>query len=165
MAFAAHTVVWTTGFRVPELARAAGFATDEDGRMLVDATLRSISHPDVYAVGDAAAGLSLSGAPGRMSCQSALAMGRGVAGAIAARLAGGAGEEPPPVRIGYVFTNISLGRRDGVVQFTHADDSPRRFVLTGRAAAAFKETVVRSTVRKSRGEYWGEYWGGTTCSG
>ncbi|GAA0441962.1 FAD-dependent oxidoreductase [Streptomyces sp. NPDC046215] len=142
--FAADAVVWTTGFRAPELARAAGFATDESGRMLVDATLRSISHPEVYAIGDAAAGVSAGGAPSRMSCQTALPMGRGVAEVIAARLAG---REPAPVRIPYAFTNISLGRRDGIVQFTHADDRPRRFVLTGRAAAAFKEAVIRSTVR------------------
>ncbi|MFH8978781.1 NAD(P)/FAD-dependent oxidoreductase [Streptomyces sp. NPDC017890] len=141
--FAADTVVWTTGFRTSELARAAGFATDESGRMLVDATLRSVSHPEVYAVGDAAAGVSVSGAPSRMSCQTALPMGRGVADVITARLTG---RDPGPVRIGYIFTNIGLGRRDGVVQFTHADDRPSRFVLTGRAAAAFKESVVRSTV-------------------
>jgi NADH:ubiquinone reductase (H+-translocating) len=29
----------------------------------------------------------------------------------------------------------------------HADDSPRRQILTGRPAAAVKEQVVRSTVR------------------
>lgn len=148
--FAADAVVWTTGFQAPELAREAGFATDEGGRMLVDATLRSISHPEVYAVGDAAAGVSVGGAPSRMSCQAALPMGRGVADVVAARLTG---REPGPVRIGYAFTNISLGRRDGVVQFTHADDRPRGLVLTGRAAAAFKEAVVRSTVRSGpRGE-------------
>ncbi|MET9647875.1 NAD(P)/FAD-dependent oxidoreductase [Streptomyces syringium] len=152
--FAADAVVWATGFRAPELARAAGFATDESGRMLVDATLRSVSHPEVYAVGDAAAGVSAGGAPSRMSCQTALPMGRGVADVVAARLAG---REPGPVRIGYAFTNISLGRHDGVVQFTHADDRPRRFVLTGRAAAAFKEVVVRSTVGSgSRGEPGGD---------
>ncbi|MEV2255425.1 FAD-dependent oxidoreductase [Streptomyces sp. NPDC050147] len=148
--FAADAVVWTTGFQVPELARAAGFATDESGRMLVDATLRSVSHPEVYAVGDAAAGVSVGGAPSRMSCQAALPMGRGVADVIAARLTG---REPAPVRIGYAFTNISLGRRDAVVQFTHADDRPRGLVLTGRAGAALKEVVVRSTVRSGpRGE-------------
>ncbi|MGW6569077.1 NAD(P)/FAD-dependent oxidoreductase [Streptomyces sp. NPDC054975] len=148
--FAADAVVWTTGFKAPELARAAGIATDESGRMLVDATLRSVSHPDVHAVGDAAAAVSVGGAPSRMSCQAALPMGRGVADVIAARLTG---REPGPVRIGYTFTNISLGRRDGVVQFTHADDRPRRCVLTGRAAATFKEAVVRSTVRSGpRGE-------------
>ncbi|WEO97591.1 FAD-dependent oxidoreductase [Streptomyces sp. FXJ1.172] len=149
-AFAADAVVWSTGFRVPDLAREAGFATDDGGRILVDATLRSVSHPEVYAVGDAAAGASVSGEPSRMSCQAALPMGRGVADVVAARLTG---RESGPVRIGYVFTNISLGRRDGVVQFTRADDRPRRFVLTGRAAAAFKEAVVRSTVRSGlRGE-------------
>ncbi|MFC8126233.1 NAD(P)/FAD-dependent oxidoreductase [Streptomyces sp. NPDC057302] len=142
--FAADAVVWTAGFRVPELARVAGFATDERGRMLVDATLRSVSHPEVYAIGDAAAGVSADGTPSRMSCQAALPMGRGVADVVAARLAG---REPGPVRIGYAFTNISLGRHDGVVQFTHADDRPRGLVLTGRAAAVFKEAVVRSTVR------------------
>lgn len=140
---AADAVVWATGFRAPDLARAAGIATDDRGRMLVDATLRSISHPEVYAIGDAAAGMSVNGTTSRMSCQSALPMGRGVADVVAARLTG---REPGPVRIGYVFTNISLGRHDGVVQFTHADDRPRRLVLTGRPAAAFKETVVRSTV-------------------
>ncbi|MER7399104.1 FAD-dependent oxidoreductase [Streptomyces sp. NPDC000151] len=152
--FAADAVVWTTGFQAPELARAAGFATDESGRMLVDTTLRSISHPEVYAVGDAAAAVSVGGAPSRMSCQAALPMGRGVADVVAARLTG---REPEPVRIGYTFTNISLGRRDGVVQFTHADDRPRSLVLTGRAAAAFKEAVVRSTVRSGpRGEPAGD---------
>ncbi|KOV61039.1 NAD(P)/FAD-dependent oxidoreductase [Streptomyces sp. MMG1121] len=149
-AFAADAVVWSTGFRAPDLARASGFATDDSGRILIDATLCSVSHPEVYAIGDAAAGVSVSGAPSRMSCQAALPMGREVADVITARLTG---KEPGPVRIGYVFTNISLGRRDGVVQFTHADDRPRRFVLTGRAAAAFKEAVVRSTVRSGpRGE-------------
>jgi NADH:ubiquinone reductase (H+-translocating) len=41
---------------------------------------------------------------------------------------------------------ISLGRRDGLVQRVHADDSPRRQILTGRPAAAVKEQIVRSTV-------------------
>ncbi|MFC0842800.1 MULTISPECIES: hypothetical protein [Streptomyces] len=50
------------------------------------------------------------------------------------------------MRIGYAFTNISLGRRDGAVQFTHPDDRPRGLALTGRAVAAYKEAAVRSTV-------------------
>ncbi|MGH3491556.1 MAG: hypothetical protein ACRDP8_27000 [Actinopolymorphaceae bacterium] len=53
---------------------------------------------------------------------------------------------PRSLRIRYVWQNISLGRRDGVTQFTDAHDRPTRAVLTGRASAAFKEAVTRSTV-------------------
>ncbi|MDR3079391.1 MAG: FAD-dependent oxidoreductase [Streptomyces sp.] len=145
--FTADAVVWAVGFRVPELAAEAGFAVDERGRMIVDETLRSVSHPEVFAAGDAAAGGAAGSAETRMSCQTAMPMGRQVADVIAARLTG---RRPRPVRIGYAFTNISLGRRDGITQFTRADDSPRRSVLTGRAAAVFKEGVVRSTVLTTR---------------
>ncbi|AYY14169.1 FAD-dependent oxidoreductase [Actinobacteria bacterium YIM 96077] len=47
--------LWAGGFRVPALAANAGLAVDERGRALVDPYLRSVSHPDVYVVGDAAA--------------------------------------------------------------------------------------------------------------
>lgn len=70
-------------------------------------------------------------------------MGRHVAGIIARRLTG---HQPTPSRLRYVWTTISLGRRDGITQFTHADDTPRNTVLTARAAACFKEMVARSTV-------------------
>ena len=51
----ADVVAWTTGFRVPPLAREAGLAVGDNGRMLVDGTMRSVSHPEVYGIGDAAA--------------------------------------------------------------------------------------------------------------
>src|SRR5262249_6172419 len=51
----ADTVVWTAGFRVSQLAAEAGFAVDDNGRMVVDDMLRSVSHPEVVGVGDAAA--------------------------------------------------------------------------------------------------------------
>ncbi|MEV7988726.1 FAD-dependent oxidoreductase [Micromonospora sp. NPDC085948] len=52
---AADVVLWTAGTRVSPLAAAAGLTVDERGRVVTDATLRSVSHPDVYAIGDAAA--------------------------------------------------------------------------------------------------------------
>ncbi|MGI5245388.1 NAD(P)/FAD-dependent oxidoreductase [Dactylosporangium sp. CA-139066] len=51
----AAAVLWTTGFSARPLAREAGLAVDEKGRVVVDDTLRSVSHPDIYAVGDSAA--------------------------------------------------------------------------------------------------------------
>lgn len=144
---AADTVVWTAGFAVPPLARDAGFAVDAHGRMEVDATLRSVSHPDVYAVGDAAAAHRPGGQELRMACATAMPVAQHAVRAIAARLDG---REPRPLRYRFVVRCISLGRRDGLIQLVHADDSPREAVLTGRAAALVKELVVRGALFAQR---------------
>ena len=47
-------------------------------------------------------------------------------------------------RFGYIHQPVSLGRRDAVIQFTRADDSPRRWFLTGRLAVLYKEFVTSS---------------------
>src|SRR5262249_27001771 len=46
--------VWATGLRSAPIARDAGLATDSQGRVFVGPNLRSISHPRILAVGDAA---------------------------------------------------------------------------------------------------------------
>jgi NADH:ubiquinone reductase (H+-translocating) len=142
-AISADAVLWAGGFQVSPMAALAGLAVDSRGRIVVDATLRSVSHPQVYGVGDAAVAPTIAGRRTRMSCQSGLPMGAYVGAAISRRLTG---TDMRPSRLRYVWTNISLGRRDAITQFTHADDTPRGSVLTGRPAAAFKELVTRSTV-------------------
>jgi NADH dehydrogenase FAD-containing subunit len=134
-------VVWTTGFTVPALAREAGFAVDEHGRVVVDETLRSTSHPDTYGVGDAAAVHMPGGQELRMACATGLPAAQQ---AIRALLARREGKDPKPFRFRYVNQCISLGRRDGLVQFVDRYDRPKESVLTGRLAALYKETVVRS---------------------
>lgn len=140
---ASDLTVWAGGFRVPPLAADAGLAVDSTGRVLVDDDLRSISHPDVYAIGDVAAAAAAGGTPTRMCCQTALPMGSAVARVVAADLRG---EHLPAKPTRYVWTTISVGRRDAVTQFTHADDSPARGVMTAPAAAGFKELITRATV-------------------
>lgn len=135
---AADLAIWTAGFAVPALAREAGIEVDGAGRIVVDDTLRSVSHPEILAVGDAATATAAWGRQSRMSCQTALPMGVHAA-AVIARTA--AGRRAAPHRIRYVWQNISLGRRDGITQFTRADDRPLPFVLTGRVSARFKELV------------------------
>ncbi|MEU3272996.1 FAD-dependent oxidoreductase [Saccharomonospora sp. NPDC006951] len=143
----ADTVVWTTGFRVPELARAAGLECDASGRLVVDETLRSVSHPDVYGVGDAAAAHMKTGQKLRMACATGLPSAMQLARSISGALEGKPGK---PLRFRYFNQCISLGRRDALVQFVRADDSPVSAVLTGRFAARYKETIVRSTVWAQR---------------
>lgn len=133
----AAAVLWTSGTRVSPLAAAAGLTVDEHGRVVTDSALRSVSHPDVYAVGDAAAVRQRYGVM-HGTCQGGMPTGVHAALSILRVLAG---KEPRPFRFGYYHTPVSLGRDDGVVQFTRPDDSPRRIVLTGKRAAKYKETV------------------------
>lgn len=140
-------VVWTTGFTVPPLAREAGLAVDDAGRMIVDDTLRSVSHPEVYGVGDAAAVHRADGQELRMACATGLPAAQVAVRAVIARLAG---REPKPIRFRYVNQCISLGRRDGLIQFVRADDSPKEAVLTGRLAALYKELIVRGALQAQR---------------
>ncbi|KAK1182977.1 FAD-dependent oxidoreductase [Streptomyces sp. NBS 14/10] len=137
---AADVVLWTSGTRVSPLAAAAGLTVDECGRIVADAALRSVSHPEVYAVGDAAA---IRQGYGVMhgTCQGGMPTGVHAAVSIVRELKG---KQPKPFRFGYYHTPVSLGRNDAVVQFTHPDDSPRRIFLTGRFAARYKETVTAS---------------------
>ncbi|WP_163505680.1 NAD(P)/FAD-dependent oxidoreductase [Fodinicola acaciae] len=139
----ADTVVWTAGFEVSPLAAEAGFEVDARGRMVVDDTLRSVSHPDVIGIGDAAAMHRETGQELRMACATGLPTMQQAVRAMANRMHG-----KPAKPVGFRFFNqcISLGRRDGLVQFVRGDDSPREAILTGRAAALYKETIVRGTV-------------------
>lgn len=144
----AALTVWASGFAVPDLAERSGLAVADGGRVAVDSTLRSRSHPDIYAVGDSAAARGPGGLPLRLSCATALPLGRYAADVIAARLRG---REPRDLRFRYVIQCISLGRHDGLVQFVAADDSPHEKVVTGKAAALVKEQVVRYAARSATG--------------
>ena len=59
----ADLVVWAGGVTATPLAQASGLETDERGFLIVDGNLRSVSHPHVFAAGDAAVLLEAPGAP------------------------------------------------------------------------------------------------------
>ncbi|MGW1140873.1 NAD(P)/FAD-dependent oxidoreductase [Streptomyces zhihengii] len=136
----ADVTVWTTGFAVHPIARATALELTEGGRIVVDDTMRSVSHPDVYAVGDAAMAVGPQGKPLRMSCASGVPMAWQAADAIAARLAG---TKVPRVPIRYFQQCVSLGRKEGLIQFVTADDRSVDRALTGRTAALYKELVCK----------------------
>ena len=103
-------------------------------------TMRSVSHPDVYAIGDAGLAMGPGGKPLRMSCASGVPMAWQAADAIAARLTGG---KLPNAPLRYFNQCISLGRREGLIQYVTADDRAVPAVLTGRLAAVYKELVCK----------------------
>ncbi|MFI5823893.1 NAD(P)/FAD-dependent oxidoreductase [Streptomyces rishiriensis] len=132
--------VWTTGFAVHPIAQATALEVTGAGRIVVDRTLRSVSHPDVYAIGDAALMTGPGDKPLRMSCASGVPMAWQAADAIAGRLTGG---KVPNVPLRYFNQCISLGRREGLIQYVTADDRAVRTALTGRLAALYKELVCK----------------------
>ncbi|WP_431968825.1 NAD(P)/FAD-dependent oxidoreductase [Actinacidiphila sp. bgisy160] len=136
----AAVTVWTTGFAVHPIAAATTLETDGTGRIVVDGTMRSVSHPDVYAIGDAALVMGPGEKPLRMSCASGLPTAWQAADAIAARLTGG---RLPNVPLRYFNQCISLGRKEGLIQYVTADDRAVSAALTGRLAAIYKELVCK----------------------
>ncbi|MEV6547402.1 FAD-dependent oxidoreductase [Streptomyces sp. NPDC051597] len=140
---AAQVTVWTAGFTVHPIAAASTLEVSETGRIVVDSTLRSVSHPDVYAVGDAAHAIGAGGQPLRMACATANPMAWLAADALAARLTG---RKVPDAPVGYVAQCISLGRRDAIFQRVTHEDRMTSFVVTGRAGALIKEFIVAGTV-------------------
>jgi NADH:ubiquinone reductase (H+-translocating) len=147
---AGDACLWTTGFVAAPLAGESGLEVDAQGRVVVDAALRSVSHPQVYAVGDAAAIRQPWGVV-HGTCQSSIPSAAQAAASISRQLRG---KPAKPFRFGYIHQPVSLGRRDAVIQFTRPDDSPARWYLTGRAATIYKELVTSSPVPTYRMSRW-----------
>lgn len=136
----AAVTVWTAGFAVHPIAEATTLDISGTGQIVVDATMRSLSHPDVYAIGDAALVAGPGDKPLRMSCASGVPTAWQAADAIAARLTG---TKLPKTPLRYFNQCISLGRKEGLIQYVTADDRSVSAALTGRLAAVYKELVCK----------------------
>ncbi|THV22831.1 NAD(P)/FAD-dependent oxidoreductase [Glycomyces paridis] len=134
----AAVTVWATGFAVHPIAAATTLATTANGQIEVDRDMASVSHPDVYAVGDAGYAIGDAGAPLRMSCASGTPMAWQAADTIAARLTGGRAKPAP---LHYVQQCVSLGRKEGLIQFVTRDDQAKDSSIRGRTAALYKELI------------------------
>jgi NADH:ubiquinone reductase (H+-translocating) len=138
--------LWAGSFRAPDLARQAGLPVNDRGQILVNKYLQAQGHSTLYAIGDAASLEAAIEIPIRMGCATAAPMGSYVGDHLAAVIRG---ERPyKPYRFQYVMRCISLGRKDGLIQFVDADDTPKERILTGRIGAYVKEVVCRGSVWK-----------------
>ncbi|NYI04641.1 NAD(P)/FAD-dependent oxidoreductase [Allostreptomyces psammosilenae] len=133
--------VWTAGFGVPDLAARSGLTTDAVGRLLTDETLTSVDDPRIVAAGDSAAPSDL---PFRMSAYAAGCLGAHAADTVLDRVAG---RQPAPVNLSFPAMCVSLGRRVGIFQFAHRDDTAMRLYVGGRAGAKLKELSCASSVK------------------
>lgn len=134
--------IWTAGFRVPDLAARSGLRTDAEGRMVTDTTLTSVDDERIVAAGDAGV---MPEYPFRMSCQAAVQLGPAAAATILHRIAG---KKPAPVRMFFAGQCLSLGRNEGVTQFSYPNDKVNPLGISGRTGAGVKEIACRFTLNK-----------------
>jgi NADH dehydrogenase FAD-containing subunit len=112
---------------------------NERGQVLVDPTMRSVSHPDVFALGDAAFPAYEAAVPIRMAAFSAVAMGAHAADCLANLL----NEKPlRPFGFAHVGLGIALGRHDAVGFNTYPYGQPRMPMFTGWLGVTIREFFV-----------------------
>lgn len=104
-------LLWAGGFRGRPLAREVGLVVNERGQILVNPTLASISHPNIYAIGDAAQTVEEPGVPLRMGLLPALTMGAHAADNLVALLKG---QPQKPLSFAYYGQGIAMGPGDAV---------------------------------------------------
>ena len=130
--------VWSGGLRSPPVASTAGLATDTKGRIWVDPNLRSISHPHIIAVGDAAHPVAPTGAPYRLSAFAAITTGAYAADVIHAHRAK---RQVEPFSFSTFGQGIAIGR-GGVGFPSYPNDKQRWFILTGQTARRVRNFFV-----------------------
>jgi len=130
--------VWSGGLAGSPVSRAAGLAVDAQARIWVDPMLRSLTHPHVFAVGDAAHPIAPTGAPYRMSAFVALNTGAYVADAMLNDLAG---RKPRPFAFSTYGQGVAIGRV-GVGFTTYPDDKPILSLVTGRTGIHVRNFFV-----------------------
>jgi NADH:quinone reductase (non-electrogenic) len=132
--------VWAAGFGVPDLAARSGLRTDALGRLITDETLTSVDDDRIVGAGDCVAP---SGQALRMACYTAGPTAAAGADTVLSRIAG---VPPAPFSLAFVASNVGLGRRAAVGQFTRKDDTPVDFHIRGRIPAMIKEAVTKGTL-------------------
>jgi len=109
----AATIVVAPGIVPSDAAARIGVAHDHRGHIAVDATMRSASHPNVWALGDCAAIPAPDGRTYPALAQHAVREGRHVAENVSAVLTG---REPKPFVFRSLGTMASLGHTRAVAQ-------------------------------------------------
>ncbi|MCM9083033.1 FAD-dependent oxidoreductase [Streptomyces spororaveus] len=140
---ASDATVWTAGFAVDPIAAAAGLEVIDDGRIVVDRTMRSLSHPNVYAAGDSVYTIGDNGRPLPMSCASAGFTGMQAMKAIVGCLTG---SKTANVKLSYPGNHISLGRRDGILQMVDHEAQAKPKYMGGRKAARIKAGILKMSL-------------------
>ena len=135
--------VCASGFEVDPMWAAAGLETLPNGRIVTDAYLRAVKHPEVYAAGDAAYCAARKSAPSRMSVMFAMASGAHVADAVVDE----AGDKTPR-RFGFWTYGQAIGLGPHAVGFGNMRyDTAYAPYFTGRTGYHLRHFFVAMLFR------------------
>ncbi|MEV5893919.1 NAD(P)/FAD-dependent oxidoreductase [Nonomuraea fuscirosea] len=151
-ALASDATVWTAGFAVTSIAAAGGLEVTGNGQIVVDRTMRSVSHANVYAVGDSVHVIGDHGRPLPMSCASAGYTGRQAIEAVVGRLTG---RTIARTKLVHTYNHISLGRRDGILQTFDDEGRAKPRYYGGREGARVKAWILRMALWATRHPTYG----------
>ncbi|MFF0677497.1 NAD(P)/FAD-dependent oxidoreductase [Streptomyces tendae] len=140
---ASDATVWTAGFEASPIAAAGGLEVTDNGQIVVDRTMRSVSHPNVYAIGDSVHVIGDNGRPLPMSCGSAGCTGRQAIDAIVGSLTG---HKVAKTKLLHTYNAISLGRLDGILQTVDGDGQAKPKCVSGRKAALIKTGIIKGAL-------------------
>ncbi|TDD01916.1 NAD(P)/FAD-dependent oxidoreductase [Nonomuraea diastatica] len=132
--------VWSAGFAVNPIAAAGGLEVTGNGQIVVDRTMRSVSHPNVYAIGDSVYAIGDNGRPLPMSCASAGYTSRQAIEAIVGHLTG---RTIANTKLVYTYNHISLGRREGILQMVDDEGRAKPTYKGGRKGAHIKAGILK----------------------
>ncbi|WP_432130040.1 NAD(P)/FAD-dependent oxidoreductase [Streptomyces tendae] len=140
---ASDATVWTAGFEASPIAAAGGLEVTDNGQIVVDRTMRSVSHPNVYAIGDSVHVIGDNGRPLPMSCGSAGYTGRQAIDAIVGSLTG---RKVAKTKLLHTYNAISLGRLDGILQTVDGEGQAKPKCVSGRRAALIKTGIIKGAL-------------------
>ncbi|MCW1097841.1 MULTISPECIES: NAD(P)/FAD-dependent oxidoreductase [Streptomyces] len=140
---ASDATVWTAGFEASPIAAAGGLEVTDNGQIVVDRTMRSVSHPNVYAIGDSVQAIGDNSRPLPMSCGSAGCTGRQAIDAIVGSLTG---RKVARTKLVYTYNAISLGRLDGILQTVDGEGRAKPKCVGGRKAALIKTGIIKGAL-------------------
>lgn len=135
-----NLAVWAGGFKAPGIAKNAGLKVNEKKQVLVDPFGRSISHPDIYAIGDASHPVVQPEHAVRMSLLTAVTRGVHAADNIRRELMG---KSLSPLGFAYYGQGIALGDSDAIGFLGYPDDNPHGIILRGKMAVRVRNFFVK----------------------
>ncbi|AOP35908.1 hypothetical protein A0128_04655 [Leptospira tipperaryensis] len=142
--------VLANGFSASPIGSISGLRTNPIGQVYVNSFLEVEDHPEIIGAGDAVQIVSSGYDHLRMACATALPMGIYAAERLSHQLGAKSKKGEHPFSIAYLGRNVSLGRKDGLIQESEPDDTPTGKIWTSQSAVWIKELICKFTVLSFR---------------